>query len=30
MTTKDKKIKELLDNEVNQRNNNTELNYDKN
>ena len=29
MTTKDKKIKELLDNEVNQRNNNTELNYDK-
>ena len=29
MTTKDKKIKELLDNEVSQRNNNTELNYDK-
>ena len=29
MVVKDKKIKELLDNEVNQRNNNTELNYDK-
>ena len=29
MTTKDKKIKELLDKEVSQRNNNKELNYDK-
>lgn len=29
MTTEDKKIKELLDKEVSQRNNNTELNYDK-
>ena len=29
MTIKDKKIKELLDNEVNQRNNITELSYDK-
>jgi hypothetical protein len=29
MTREDKKIKELLDKEVSQRNNNTELNYDK-
>ena len=29
MTINDKKIKELLDNEVSYRNINTELNYDK-